>query len=694
MKLFHRGYFAEQLRQLRVPGIISACILVASNVSTFFSKIAIDSISIPDGVSLAWPLLIYVYIAGLVMTLLAYGWMNHRRTCDFYHALPIHRTAIYGATTLAILFWLFVGLSAYTLVHAALNLVFGMPFNYLLFFCVWITMLICALQMVGATSLACALSGTRFVNLFATAFILFIPRLLCAALSGFMSIDAPHTIDVSESFFLLNPSYNILGTPYMLFLSLFGSDPVSFSSIPAMVYSLFHASLLVVAGGLVFRNRGSELAGTPTRSRIFQGAIRTAFGLPLLLLAAYLMRISTTESTVYVVYAVLIVFAFIFYCLYELISTKRIKKMLLAMPLFSICIGIAALYLFVPQWLVKGTVSSELTPDTISGYRVVYSSNTLSIYSSLYSTGKSYIDIRGEEITFTDPDGIRLLAAANMRSEDSYGAYSATVTFLKKNGGTAVRHIYLTEAESRRLDKISMNNDAYTAIAMQLPAGRLYFSADGLTQKEAEELGKIFLEEIGSLSLEQRNQINYASRSFERSDIGNRTNLSLSFTGCVGTENYAERYAVAEYTPRTAARYMELLNEKNGEKVQEVIRHIMGRLEKGTDDLYFSIRVGSALVDEDAFCLTAKRGSIWYSKDNNPDAYEVLRILADAEPTDEIRHGVWVRIYSYDAFNEMQDLFAEFTSVGYTECFVSLTDAEYRFILQIEDAPYLEGEKV
>ena len=70
-KLFHRGYFAEIFRQLKVAGIVGAGVLMANNISSFFMVLTgrsdIFNSAIPSGSMLMLPMLSYVYIMGLVL---------------------------------------------------------------------------------------------------------------------------------------------------------------------------------------------------------------------------------------------------------------------------------------------------------------------------------------------------------------------------------------------------------------------------------------------------------------------------------------------------------------------------------------------------------------------------------------------------------------------------------------------------
>ena len=295
-KLFHKGYFREMFRQLKVAGIVSTIIMVLANFVTFVSLLINSSfslfdsgVSIPDASTLAYPMMIYVYVVGLVLTFTAYNWLNHRAYSDFYHGLPIKRSQIYFSSFAAIIVWMFIALTAFTLVRTLIYAIFGAPFNYLLMLCIYVNMLIGAIEVVGAVSIACAISGTRFVNLIASVVILFLPRFMLTVLGTFVNSLAPDFFYLGRLSIFFDPSYNIIATPYALITSMFMSGyDISFSNVWAMLYSLAYSLLLVFIGGVAFVRRRSETAGMPTTSRLFQLLIRTAIALPLLLLLVYL----------------------------------------------------------------------------------------------------------------------------------------------------------------------------------------------------------------------------------------------------------------------------------------------------------------------------------------------------------------------------------------------------------------------
>ena len=95
------------LRQLKTPAIISACILMVWHISTFLIQLLMNSgmngMYIPTASSMATNPMYYAYVMGLVFTFIGFSWLNKRSYSDFYHALPVSRTAIYFSTVAAIL---------------------------------------------------------------------------------------------------------------------------------------------------------------------------------------------------------------------------------------------------------------------------------------------------------------------------------------------------------------------------------------------------------------------------------------------------------------------------------------------------------------------------------------------------------------------------------------------------------------
>ena len=663
-RLIHRGYFREIFSQLRIAGIIMASILMLFNVGPLFTnitaRIGSNLAAVPDASSLAVTMMAYIYIASLVLTFIAFNWLNRRSTSDFYHALPIKRSQIYWSTFLAVALWILIAVTGYAIVHAALYLLTGMPFNCLTYLCVYLNMLIGIIQVVGVVSLACALSGTRFVNLFSAVAILLVPRALLMILALFINVNADF-LPVTRIFFLFDPSYNIFATPYMVLVgsavSILGGRilNVDFCCAPAMLYSLVHACLLAYLGCIAFKRRASESAGMPMKSRVLQGAIRTAFGLPLLLLLVLLFLNGITSFYLIVI---LTLFSFTIYCLYELISTKSAKRMLLAMPLFTICIGIAVLYFFVPKLIGKAAASVKADRDNIASVEFEACTNQ---YASLLN--ENQLGVR-----LDDPKVIRFVADAYSRAVDpnreDTDFRNYVVRIHRKNGRDLLRTLSFSSSELKTVGGIIEQSDAYVRSYSVYPAGIHYYQAQGLSYRESREIGRIFQDEFSSMSEKDRVVLRDLAKRDDLPDGLSRICYVLKFRAVHGTKDSSGSFVITGMTPKTAQRYTELLYKKYNEHTLDHLHDTLTWMETGvyptakegmftvTDSFPSDMQIGSSVYLD--FSSVFYRDGKKLPKDNDPEYYEILKILSEAELTDNAAEGVTVsigdRIYtdSYD----------------------------------------------
>ena len=406
--------------------------------------------------------------------------MNRRSTSDFYHALPIKRTQIYCSTVLAVMLWIAIGITGYAIVHALLYLTTGLPFNYLAYLCVYGNMLIGIIQVVGIVSLACAISGTRFVNLFAAAAILLIPRALLLLFGLFVNLNAEF-LPVSRIFFLFNPSYNIFGTPYMtmfdgLIEELGGVwSSIDFCNALAALYSLVHALLLVFLACIAFVRRPSESAGMPIKNRFLQAVLRTAFGLPILLLLALLIDQGTFSFYLTVI---LILVAFTVYCLFELISTKSAKRMLKAMPLFTICLGIAALYLFIPKLVGKAAAAIEVDESEITSFEIELGNIRNEAFYTIRNDSDDYVTQGAMTVRIDDKQAIRTIArtyrhTVNLNRTNNT-PYEYVVRIHRTNGGDLIRTLRFSDLERDKLLEYMIANEDFADVCTTDPAGAHY----------------------------------------------------------------------------------------------------------------------------------------------------------------------------------------------------------------------------
>lgn len=661
-KLIHKGYFKEMFNQLKVTGIVGACILMLTNVTAIFNVIAErESLfegyyGIPEGSTLASPMMIFIYIMGIALTFNAFGWMNKRATSDFYHAVPITRTQIYFSSILAAFCWMVIGLVSYAVVHALIYAVLGSPFNYVLYLCVLVNMLIASIEVIGAVSIGCAISGTRFVNLFASIIILFMPRFLFTVVAMFIHEVGSSSLVIPSIAMIFNPTYNIIASPYANLIA--QSIPfftVDFADVLAMIYTLVYSIALVILGWIAFKRRKSETAGIPTTNKLFQGVIRTAVGLPLLMILVYSMLDGSPGPTAIIL---LVLFAFVFYCLYELISTRSIKKMLKAMPLFLICILISGLMLVIPTLIAKTELNAKADTSNIKSYSVVSDDNRgIDILFGGYGElDDGYAAIRQEAIEFSDPESLKIIADAYARSVDErndpyyYENASEYIRIERKGALPITRRLTFKASEYKKLKNLRDANGEYSSFESEFPEGKTYCFIYGLTRSQSEELGLLFREEFEKLSVEARKSL--LVTDFSDSD------MELCIYGCYGPKNYRSRYVIGDMTPKTARKYLEYINKNNGAEAKDAISKIVEWMESGGDDIYFYVDIdnGNAIVNNWDLRYFMMEDRTRLPMNTDPEYYEIFKMLDSASLTNDPSHFILIHVrdmnYNFSGYSD------------------------------------------
>ncbi len=659
--LIHRGFFRESFRQLRAKGLIATLLLMSLNLILFLTFLTRDpvnsSVSHYDARLMALPMLLILYVMGPILVFGAYRWLNRRVQSDFYHAIPLTRTQLFATTSAAIFAWLLIALGAFAAVHAILFAVFGLPFNYLLYLCVFLNMLIAAIEIVAAFSIGSALSGRRFPAFFQSVAILFLPRLLLSAFWILTEVDSGFTLPFSQLAFFLNPEFNIAATPFHSLI--YG---INYANVPAMLYSFAYSVLLLALGGVAFKKRRSETAELPYASRVLQTATRVMFGLPSLAAIVVILNLRfrygseqtdfLTTSSLLPLIATSVIFSFIFYCLYELISSRKMKKVVKAMPAFGFCIALALLFIFVPGWIGKLRKPQPVTAETVRSYR--FSNESTLIVPNRIASEETYPDYVLHHHTFREESAKTLIEAmqkANIAyaEEDSDWLDFLSDRVIVKDGGLFQKTVDLPDrtTAANQLMKTCMDDPAFTEKLFAYPKGRITYVVTGLTQQEAQEVGRLFREDYGKLTEEQRRSLITSYNSVF--DIDRKTGpvgLSIMLLGSYGTENYTMYCRVNELTPNAAKAMLGYLNARNEAAVRERLKELVAWMEQPDRSVSAGIfSIGTYSLDRWALWNENEKGS---PKSAHPEAYRILKALSEAPLTTDPAHCATVSVRSYE----------------------------------------------
>ncbi len=658
---FHKGYFKEVFRGLRVAGLVSGGILCLMRLIPALSSIGLSSlgsISMPDAGDIAGNYYAFITIMGVVITFMAFGWMNKRSSCDFYHALPIRRTAMYFTSAIAAMVWLAIGVTAASAVNVLSYAIMGLPFNYLLFLCIYINMLISIIAVVGASAIAVSIAGSRFVNIIAALAIIYIPKLLLMVFGYFISVESNGALMPETMLFLFNPSFNILATiPYATIITFISNaTQADYANVWAMLYSLIYACGLVVLGWRAFVSRRSEAAGMPVTSKLMQTVIRCAVGMPFLLVLAFCLTRGVTSAGVIFI---LVLFSFMFYCLYELISTKSAKKMAKSMPWYLVCVAVAVIYIVLPHAIAKAELNRGVTAESMNGFYIVDAGDNSAggILSELFNVEpqNNYNAILAEDVKITDANGMEIIASACKDACDSLSddyiesGYSCQIVVRidMKHGTDVWRKIKLSENSYTKLLMALERNEEYARTKTVMPpANGAYFYVSGLSSDDACEIGKLYISEMNALSDKERYdaiQLGAAEYYIEH-DSEAQSLFKIIICGAMGVHNYTCSNSVSPlYTPQTCKRYMEMCNQSYNDAINAIGNGI--RLCGGEDENSF-FHMDITVHDANS-SYGELYGAIYvsaYTSDDNAQSLRLLELLKHGEPTSDPNNYVMLSI--------------------------------------------------
>ena len=658
--LIHRGYFRELFRQLRTKGLVGTIILAGLNLIIFSVLIMRDPVSASvthyDPRLMALPMLLFLYVMSPIMVFGAFRWLNKRVQSDFYHALALTRVQTYASTAAAIFLWILIALGSYAVVNVLLFTIFGLPINYLLYLCVFLNMLIAAIEIVSAFMIGSALCGRRFAAFFQSVTVLFLPRLLLTAFWMFVEGDSGCMTPFSMLPFFLNPEFNIAATP--IHSLLFG---INYANIAAMLYSLGYGALLLTLGCIAFKKRKSELAENPYASKVLQTAARVVFGMPQLIAVIVILNLTVCwkydmqsfERTVLLPLIVTAVFfSFVFYCLYELISTKKMKPVLKAMPFYTICIALALFYIFVPNWVAKSRTPAVLSQEEIRSYQV-NGESTLLMPNSL-TGAEQYPDYLLHRHRFDLLKGKALVAAQSQKNAKiiDYSDFYDTLVVVR-DGGLFKKTVAMKPTSAQRseeqLKKLCLEDPAFREALASYPKGMIRYQCEGLTAAEAKEVGRLFREDFAKLSEEQRLSLTVGSNKLGFPSAQNAaTDLTVTLYVSRGTDNFYAVYRINELTPNAAKAMLKYLNARYEKNVRAALREFVNWMEHPSgmpenDSFYIgnhSVQVYSLLSFEDS-----KKNLT--PMETHPEVYQILKALSEAPLAEDAENCVTIQFMNY-----------------------------------------------
>ncbi len=578
-RFFNFRLFLEGLKRLRVVttalGIIALVASALVPIVTWIDRMTfmpIDSVDYIDEITtevVCLPAMCMVALAPIFFFVI-FSFLHKRKQSDFFHAIPYTRTCVYVSFVTAAL----VSVFAIQILSAVVAGVLWSMVPYAVYdvggYCLLILCdMLAAAMLASFMMLALTVSGTPgsctiLFFLFAS-LVRIVLAVMTALLEGIVVMDGNYMWDESPLSPLWFYPLSAMGAPFMHEdqLSSFVYNPVN------ILYSVFVTLLLFAIGWILYKYRHSEMAGNPAPGKKTQTLFRVLFATPLAVFFAATLIDDCDESVVLVI----LVGAVLCYFLYELITTKRAKNMLKAIPTLWI-VALICVVFAISYYGVESIVRTEEIEAEDIQYISMDGDRLFSEYGGL--------DV--EKLVIDDPDALALLAEryAIAQGEDTRYRYevlgrSFSAVIQLKNGGVRHRRIYLTDQNRADLISCLLENESYTDTIFQVPEYQKvhHVSADFLISSQGlfypsislydpDGIWASFYKEWNKLSREEKSRVLFYG------DISQ--GISLYISGQSESGIYAERqYFITTDMPQTRAKILQDLIQKSEDQWENAI---------------------------------------------------------------------------------------------------------------------------
>ncbi len=641
---FNTNIFIETMRQLRVTGIIGVIIMAGIAIIRISSTVLYyndsDDVRQTTFTGLNWMpwLVISFMLITPILMFQAFNFMNKRNSSDLYHSLPHTRGTIYISMSAAVMAWVLISILA-TVIPSLLSALFFskyIAFVYDTFFLFILNSIAACFIVGGAILIAKSFSGTLLNGIILSGIIIFIPRLVMTLIVSSVEANIIFEGHIRNIF-----TSNELNPVISMVFTLMGIDPsinvdAAFTSVPAIIYGFVLGIIYFVLGGLAFCHRNSETASQSAPNKKFQAAYRIIIAL---VISSFIVSVLFNEFYVFnehfdafpfIISYVGVAFV---YFLYELITTKKLKNLIKAIPGLGIVAVLNIAMFFGLAGVYKNAMNFRPAPDEINSVTLIPEVHSMHDYITYYYYVLNKID--GLEIT--DKEIIKEVSTTldkNLSiSEDgadklySYSSESYNIGFeINTNGKSKSRNIFLKEEQYDNLNKVICNSKTFKEAWMNPPALKdindvcVYNQNTGMyltDEINMDELYTLFANEIKKSDFEK------CFTAYTEND----SSMCFEFNYIIdGKSYYITMPIIKEITPETAAKCYEITKKNRLERLN-AFNEYLDKLEKsGTEfegDIYlYSNETSKSLSFSNSLDLVYEIMNLRsddYFDDGNPD---------------------------------------------------------------------------
>ena len=589
--------YLESIRRLsRVGFILLALVLVASAFLSIQYCTAPYQDNVPSMTKMFTPLIVMVYVGGIVFAMEGFSFLNKRSDSDFYHSLPVSRKKLFWAISLAALTWIAAIVLSSVLLTVIVFTLTKTPYVQLFALVAVPFYTIGTMLVFAACAIAMTLTGTALTGIGLTVLVLGLFRFMQFAIArGIIA----NTIIIGwlDLPWYLTPVTNI-ATGQIAQLMRPMLRQVLYS--PAnMIYSALLAAAELFIAQALFSRRPSELAEHGAKSATLQTAFACAAVIPIAMLFA--SKVVTQRA---ISIPIVIAVAVGIYVIYQAVVLRIFKKVLFSLPwmLVPLAIGVAGYFGtigaassmqgFVPN--AQDVAYVQLTGESRGSESITYQQYLVSKVRFTESDVKNYaVETLRDNIAT-----VRLSGFMNYGSGNDQGAYSLTtqpVTFVLKDGRRISR--VLTFLNKNTLLSYCEENSAYKEAIGSLPPldAVCYLQGDnpfkgGYLQNKS--IFETLTQELPIVGFPANDSYRYFDPAYAYNVDEEQTYGSLSVAGYVGMTRFWDYYNIRVSMPKTASAWMQYQNTQSKDEHLDLMSKMLEKAATLQDSMdYFNLSI-------------------------------------------------------------------------------------------------------
>ena len=586
--------YLESIRRLsRVGYILLALTLVASAFISIQFCTQPYQYNVPSITKMFLPLVVFIYVSGVVFALEGFSFLNKRSDSDFYHSLPVSRKKLFWAISLAALTWIAAIVLSSVLFTVIIFTLTKTPFVQLYALVAVPFFTIAAMLVFAACAIAMTLTGTALTGLGLTVLVFGLARFVQFSIARGIVANT-QLINWLDLPWYLTPVTNIATGQIAQLLRPMLRDTLYLPG--NMIYSAILVVVELILARVLFARRASELAEHGAKNATVQTIFACAAVVPVVML--YSSGIITQRN---VSIPIIIAVAAGIYIIYQIVVLRAAKKVFISLPwmLVPLAIGVAGYF---------GTLGLA----TSMQYYVPNSQDVAYVQFEGVSRGSesiTYQQYMVSKVIFTESDvknyavetlrdnvtTIRRSGFLNYNYDDQSGWIRVTqpVKFVLKNGRSFSR--LLTFLNQNTLLTYCMENEEFNQSIRSLPPmdSVCYLQGDdpyGGGYLDNKQILNAFYQELPNTDYAANDSFRYYDPTANYNINDEQIYGSLSLAGYVGMTRYWDYYNIRVSMPKTASAWMTYQNNHSKGENFDLMKQMLEKSATLKDDMdYFNL---------------------------------------------------------------------------------------------------------